>query len=139
MPAAWGGTLAPQGTWRPPPRLYSFPSPGSFPPVDISVETFEPEIRASLASYDRHIVCLEKGPEDCEAALRSLIEKAIKAYLSRGPGLRHGIALDRHVTVILSQTDESRPLCGIYFNLHSPYARKSAPRTQTVSQTPSGK
>lgn len=101
--------------------------------------TFEPEIRASLASYDRHIVCLEKGPEDCEAALRSLIEKAIRAFLSRGPGLRHGIALDRHVTVILSQNDEPRPLCGIYFNLHSPYARKPVTRAQTLSQTQSEK
>jgi hypothetical protein len=34
--------------------------------------------------------------------------------------LRHGIALDKQVTIILSQTDNDRPLCGIYFNLHSP-------------------
>ncbi len=139
MPMAWSETLTTHGTHRPSPRLYTPPPPGSFPPVDISVETFEPEIRASLANYDRHIVCLEKGPEDCEAALRSLIEKAIKAYLTRGPGLRHGIALDRHVTVILSQNDEPRPLCGIYFNLHSPYARKPAPRSQTLSESPSEK
>ena len=36
------------------------------------------------------------------------------------------IALDKQVTVILSQTDHDRPLCGIYFNLHSPYQKKTA-------------
>jgi hypothetical protein len=70
---------------------------------------FEPELRAALASYDRHVVCIEKIPEDCETTLRSLLEKAIKAFATRGPELRHGIALDRHVTVILSQTDGPRP------------------------------
>jgi hypothetical protein len=60
------------------------------------------------------------------------VEKAIKAFESRGPGLRHGIALDRQVTVILSQTDGERPLCGIYFNLSSPYHRQRPPR---VSKT----
>jgi len=97
---------------------------GTVPRVDLTVETFKSELSAALASYDRHVVCLEKLPEDCEAALLSLIEKAIKAYESRGPNLRHGIALDRHITVILSQTDGPRPLCGIYWNLQSPYARR---------------
>jgi hypothetical protein len=40
--------------------------------------------------------------------------------------LRHGIALDKQVTIILSQTENERPLCGIYFNLHSPYKKKPA-------------
>jgi hypothetical protein len=53
------------------------------------------------------------------------VEKAIKAYENRGPNLRHGIALDKQVTVILSQTENDRPLCGIYFNLSSPYHKKS--------------
>jgi len=39
--------------------------------------------------------------------------------------LRHGIALDRHVTIMLSQNEDDRPLCGIYFNLHSPFRKKS--------------
>lgn len=52
--------------------------------------------------------------------------KAIQAYENRAPGLRHGIALDKHITIILSQTESERPLCGIYFNLHSPYQKKSA-------------
>ena len=55
--------------------------------------------------------------------------KAIRAYETRGPQLRHGIALDKHVTVILSQSDTDRPLCGIYFNLHSPYQKQSLPKT----------
>jgi hypothetical protein len=56
------------------------------------------------------------------------MDKAIKAYENRGASLRHGIALDRQITVILSQTESDRPLCGIYFNLHSPYQKKSSPR-----------
>jgi hypothetical protein len=67
-------------------------------------------------------------PEDCEASLNSLMEKAINAYVNRAPGLRHGIALDKHVTIILSQVDGEKPLCGIYFNLHSPYKKKPAPQ-----------
>ena len=41
--------------------------------------------------------------------------------------LNFRIALDRHVTVILSQSDDDeRPLCGVYFNLHSPYRKPAA-------------
>jgi hypothetical protein len=94
--------------------------------VELTVDTFAVEIAAALKSYDRHIVCLEKLPEECDASLRSLMQKAVNAYVNRGADMRHGIALDRHVTIILSQTDDPRPLCGIYFNLHSPYSRKSA-------------
>ena len=88
------------------------------------METFETEMREALSNYDRHIVCIEKVPDECEASLRSLMEKALKAFKNRGPDLRHGIALDRHLTIILSQTDGPRPLCGIYFNLHSPWSKK---------------
>ncbi len=87
---------------------------------------FRSEIVAALRNYERHIVCLEKTPEECQAALHSLLEKAIREYVNRGPGLRHGISLDKHLTVILSQTDGDRPLCGIYFNLRSPYLKKPA-------------
>jgi len=62
-------------------------------------------------------------------SLNSLMTKAIKAYENRGAGLRHGIALDKQVTIILSQSDEERPLCGIYFNLHSPYQKNALPKT----------
>jgi hypothetical protein len=91
----------------------------------VTAETFKQEIADAIRAYDKYIVCLDKSPEDCEASLKSLVEKAIKAYENRGPHLRHGIALDRQVTIILSQTDSERPLCGIYFNLHSPYQKKS--------------
>ena len=94
---------------------------------------FKHEIADALKAYDRFIVCLDKTPEECEASLRSLMEKAIKAYENRGPHLRHGIALDRQVTIILSQTDSDRPLCGIYFNLHSPYQKKTSSRTAKAS------
>jgi hypothetical protein len=94
----------------------------------VTVETFKHEIKEALKSYEKYIICLDKAPDDCERSLDSLIEKAIKAYENRGPHLRHGIALDKHVTIILSQTDHERPLCGIYFNLHSPYQKKHSAR-----------
>jgi hypothetical protein len=100
--------------------------------VPLSVETFETEIQAALKAYDRHIVCLEKLPDQAETSLRSLMDKAIRAYETRAPGLRHGIALDRHLTIILSEAESARPLCGIYFNLYSPYSRKSAARPELV-------
>jgi hypothetical protein len=87
---------------------------------------FKLEIAEALKAYEKYIVCLDKSPDECEASLRSLIEKAIKAYEDRGPNLRHGIALDGQVTIFLSQTETERPLCGIYFNLHSPYHKKAA-------------
>ena len=92
--------------------------------MDLTVETFQTEINEALKAYERFIVCIDKTPEDCKATLLSLMDKAIRAYVSRGPHLRHGIALDKQVTIILSQTENDRPLCGIYFNLHSPYKRK---------------
>jgi hypothetical protein len=58
------------------------------------------------------------------------MDKAIKIYVTRGPHLRHGIALDKQVTIILSQTEQERPLCGIYFNLHSPYKKKPAAKVK---------
>src|SRR4026208_379014 len=92
----------------------------------VTVDMFKHEIADALKAYEKFIVCLDKTPEECETSLRSLMEKAIKAYENRGPHLRHGIALDRQVTIILSQTESDRPLCGIYFNLHSPYQKKNA-------------
>jgi hypothetical protein len=98
--------------------------------MELTVETFQAEIVEALRTYDKHVVCIDKTPEDCKAALVSLMDKAIRAYVSRGPHLRHGIALDKQVTIILSQTDNDRPLCGIYFNLHSPYKKKPVLKTR---------
>jgi hypothetical protein len=95
----------------------------------VTVETFKREIATAVKAYDKYIVCIDKTPEDFEVSLESLMTKAIKAYENRGEGLRHGIALDRHVTIILSQSDEECPLCGIYFNLHSPYQKSALPKT----------
>ena len=89
---------------------------------------------SALKAYDKYIVCLEKAPDDCAAALQSLMGKAIKAYETRGPDMRHGIALDRFVTIILSQTDGTRPLCGIYFNLHSPYQKKASAKAAKAEE-----
>lgn len=91
----------------------------------VTIESFQQEIAEAKAAYDKYVVCLEKTPEAFEDSLRSLLTKAIKAYENRGPNLRHGIALDKHVTIILSQTESALPLCGIYFNLHSAYQKQS--------------
>jgi hypothetical protein len=97
----------------------------------VTADTFKQEIADALKAYDRYVVvvCIDKVQDDTEASLRSLMEKAIKAYENRGPHLRHGIALNRQLTIILSQTESDRPLCGIYFNLHSPYQKKASSKT----------
>ena len=91
----------------------------------MTVESFKQEIAEALKAFEKYIVCIDKTPEECESSLVSLMEKAIKAYQNRGPNLRHGIALDKQVTIILSQTESDKPLCGIYFNLSSPYHKKN--------------
>lgn len=95
----------------------------------VTIETFKKEIAAAVKAYEKFIVCLEKSPEEFEASMKSLMEKALNAYENRAPGMRHGLALDKQVTIILSQSDTARPLCGIYFNLHSPYQKNSLPST----------
>jgi len=95
----------------------------------VTVETFGQELLEAMKMYDKYVICLDKTPEEFQATVISLLNKAIKAYETRGPHLRHGIALDKHVTVILSQSDSIRPLCGIYFNLHSPYQKHPLPKT----------
>jgi cobalamin biosynthesis protein CbiD len=95
----------------------------------VTIETFKREIAAAAKAYEKFIVCIDKTPEDFEASLQSLMAKAIKAYENRGVGMRHGIALDKRVTIILSESGEVRPMCGIYFNLHSPYQKAALPKT----------
>jgi hypothetical protein len=95
----------------------------------VRIETFNREIAAAVKAYEKFVVCIDKTPEVFEAALQSLMAKAIAAYENRGEGMRHGIALDKRVTIILSQSDEERPMCGIYFNLHSPYQKAALPKT----------
>jgi len=94
--------------------------------MSLHVEEFKHEIALAARHYDKFVVCIEKTPEDFLQVLQSLVAKAIDAYEHRAEGLRHGIALDKHVTVILSETEAARPLCGIYFNLHSPYRKPAA-------------
>ena len=96
---------------------------------DVTAETFRHEIADAMKVYDQYVVCIDKTPDEFHSTLTSLLNKAINAYESRGPHLRHGIALDRYVTVILSQNDGPRPLCGIYFNLHSPYQKATLQKT----------
>jgi len=95
----------------------------------VTVETFKKEIAAAVKAYEKFVMCLEKSPEEFEASMNSLMQKAIIAYENRSPGMRHGLALDKQVTIILSQSDGARPLCGIYFNLHSPYQKNALPST----------
>jgi hypothetical protein len=95
----------------------------------MTVYSFQREIAVAVKAYDKYVVCLDRTPEDFEASLTALLAKAIKAYETRGEGLRHGIALDKQITVILSRADGELPLCGIYFNLHSPYQKNAPPKT----------
>jgi hypothetical protein len=101
--------------------------------MDLTVEMFRQEISEAVKGFEKYILCLDKTPEECEEALDRLMDKAIKAYASRGTNLRHGIALDKQITIILSQTDSAKPLCGIYFNLSSPYRKKSTTKTAKTS------
>jgi hypothetical protein len=100
----------------------------------VTVETFKHEIEEAIRAYDKFIICIDKTPDKFEESLVSLMHKAIKAYETRGPNLRHGIALDRQVTIILSQTEEQRPLCGIYFNLHSPYHKQANAKATSATK-----
>ncbi len=105
----------------------------------MNVDHFKREIAEAVVNYDRYVVCLQKTPDEFEAALTLLIQKAIKAFVSRAAGMRHGIALDKDVTVIMSQGEGERPLCGIYFNLHSPYKKEFFPKNLpafTAGKTP---
>lgn len=104
----------------------------------MTVETFRPEITQALRAYDKFVVCLERSSGECKASLFSLVKKALEAYASRGPNLRHGIALDKYFTVILSQSEGERPLCAIYFNLHTPYLKKAAAAAQSRPEKTGG-
>ncbi|HAV61254.1 MAG TPA: hypothetical protein DCY13_02695 [Verrucomicrobiales bacterium] len=94
---------------------------------------FQKEIDNALRAFDKYIICIDKTPDDCARSLESLMQKAIKAYENRGEGMRHGIALDNQVTIILSQGEGELPLCGIYFNLHSPYKKSVAKKVKKES------
>ena len=106
-----------------------FLSAGTIYPETVTIDTFKREIATAVRAYDKYVVCVDKTPADFEASLQSLMVKAIKAYENRGAGMRHGIALDKRVTIILSESGEERPMCGIYFNLHSPYQKDTLPKT----------
>ena len=97
--------------------------------MDLTVEMFQQEIIEATKSFEKYVICLDKTPEEFMEAVARLMEKAIKAYVSRGANLRHGIALDKEVTIILSQTENEKPLCGIYFNLSSPYHKKNGAKS----------
>lgn len=99
----------------------------------VTVDMFSLEVANAMKAYEKYVVCIDKTPADFQPILTSLLEKAINAYQTRAPHLRHGIALDRHLTIILSQNDSGPPFCGIYFNLHSPY------QTQMLAQASRGR
>ena len=103
--------------------------------MELTIETFRREIDAAMLSYDRHVVCGIKTPDDCLEAIERLMLKAIKAYEIRVDGMRHGIALDKEITVMLSQAESNSPLCGIYFNLHTPYSREHGGSNITKTRT----
>ena len=72
--------------------------------MELTTETFRPEIDNAMLSYDRHVVCVFKTPDECLEAIERLMIKAIKAFENRAEGMRHGIALDKEITIMLSQS-----------------------------------
>ena len=102
----------------------------------MTADTFKNEMADALKAYDFYIICIDKTPDEFQASVVSLINKAIRAYEDRGANMRHGIALDKFVTVILSQTDGPKPLCGIYFNLNSPYQKPLAAKAAETAEQP---
>ena len=100
-------------------------------------ETFKTEIHEALKTFDKFIVCIDKTPDECKESLSRLMQKAIDAYETRKPDQRHGIALDKQVTIILSQAEGDRPLCGIYFNLYSPYKKQTFAKSAEPTAWPS--
>ena len=55
----------------------------------MTVDAFKRELAEAVKNYDRFIICLQKTPDEFEAALQSLLQKAIKAYETRVAGMRH--------------------------------------------------
>lgn len=100
----------------------------------MTADTFKTEMANALKAYDHYIICIDKTPDEFQASVLSLVNKAIRAYADRGAHMRHGIALDKFVTVILSQTDGPKPLCGIYFNLNSPYQKPLAAKAAKTAE-----
>ena len=92
--------------------------------MELTLHHYRKELAEALHRYDRYVVCLDKPTEEFEQDVRRLMVKAMHAFRNRARGLRHGIALDSHMTVIISENRKSLPLCGIYFNLHSPYEKR---------------
>lgn len=81
---------------------------------------FQQQIVAAVKAFDRCVVSLDAPPVDFATTLPGLVRKAIAQFEKRAPGMRHGIVLNRHVTVMVSD-HHGRVLCNIYFNLHSDY------------------
>ena len=102
--------------------------------MELTNETFRREIDAAMLSYDRHVVCIFKTPDDCLEAIERLMLKAIKAYENRADGMRHGRSgrrrrgsgLHRCSGEFLAAKDE---LVGLFGAARAPHARvKARPR-----------
>ena len=52
--------------------------------VAVTTELFSPEIAEAMKAYEKYVICIDKTPEEFEASLTSLLNKAIKAYEGRG-------------------------------------------------------
>jgi hypothetical protein len=83
---------------------------------------FEKEIAEAVKAYDKFIVCLNRTPEEFKKRLDRSVAKAMETFNNRPEGTRMGINTDEFVTVhILLPTGAETPVCGIYFNLSSPF------------------
>lgn len=94
------------------------------------MDTISPEflekVKEAVITYDKYIICLDKTPDEFLEIILRLAKKAKKAFDEREKSCKNGIALDRHITIIFSENAQNQdsPICNIYFNLSSDYAKK---------------
>jgi hypothetical protein len=88
----------------------------------MTTNDFKVEMADAMKRYNTFIVALGRTPDEFLRTLFILVHHAIDEYERLPPGLDHGIAVARDVTVILSRpVRRTFPFCNIYFNLHSDY------------------
>lgn len=94
--------------------------------MDTSSAEFLAKVKEAVVTYDKYIICLNKTQDEFLRTVLRLAAKAKKAFEERDKLSKNGIALDKYVTVIFSENpkDGESPVCNIYFNLSSDYAKK---------------
>ena len=93
----------------------------------VTIETFKKEIATAVKAFDKYIVSLEKSPEELRLP-RSVMAEGARRLRELCPGMRHGLALDKQVTIILSQRHRA-PAEWHLFQFNCPYQKNALPGT----------